>query len=141
MGQPYIQLIKAGYEAWNAGDRQWVLDHMTPDVEWVSPPDDPDPGTFQGYQGVQRFWDNWKELFGQLQFEAVDFEDLGDHVLVVARRLGIGNVSGVRVEEQVIQVFSFGDDGRCYRVAEYYDPDEARASVRGGGVAADGGQT
>jgi ketosteroid isomerase-like protein len=140
VGQRYIELIQQGYDAWNRGDRQWVLDHMTGDVEWISPPDDPDPGTFSGYEGVQQFWDNWRELFGQLQFQPLEFEDLGDHVLVVAQRLGIGNVSGVRVEEQVIQVFSFGSDERCYRVREFYDRDKATASVRGGSVAADGGQ-
>jgi ketosteroid isomerase-like protein len=141
VGQEHIDLIKQGYAAWNGGDRAWVLEHMRPDVEWVSPPDDPDPGTFRGYLGVQEFWDNWRELFGQLQFEPLEFEDLGDHVLVVARRLGIGNVSGVRVEEQVIQVFSFDEDKRCYKVSEYYDRDQARASVEGGSVAADGGQS
>jgi ketosteroid isomerase-like protein len=129
VSQTHIDLIKAGYESWNRGDRDWVLEHMTSDVEWVSPPDDPDPGTFRGYQGVQRFWDNWRELFGQLQFEVEEAVDLDGHVLIVARRLGIGNVSRVRVEEQVIQVFSFNADDRCYRVAEFYDREAALASV------------
>ena len=124
-----MDLIRRGYEAWNGGDREWVLEHMTPDVEWISPPDDPEPGTFVGYEGVQQFWNNWRELFGQLRFEPVEFEDLGDHVLVVAQRLGIGNVSGVRVEERVIQVFSFDEHDRCFRVQEYYDREQARTSV------------
>jgi ketosteroid isomerase-like protein len=108
---------------------------MTPDVEWVSPPDDPDPGTFQGYRGVEQFWNNWRELFGQLKFEPIEFEDLGDHVLVVARQIGIGNVSGVKVEEQVIQVFSFNSGSRCYRVGEFYDHAAAVASGTDGRIA------
>jgi ketosteroid isomerase-like protein len=136
VGQDHVELIKQGYEAWNGGDREWVLTHMTPDVQWVSPPDDPEPGTFVGYEGVQVFWDNWRELFGQLKFEPLEFEDLGDHVLVVAQRVGVGNVSGVRIQEQVIQVFSFNQEKRCFRVQEYYDRDQARASVPTGRSAA-----
>jgi ketosteroid isomerase-like protein len=29
--------VEKGYEAWNAGDRGWVLDHMSEDVEWITP--------------------------------------------------------------------------------------------------------
>jgi ketosteroid isomerase-like protein len=37
----YADLLRRGYEAWNAGDRSWVLEHLSPEVEWVTPPDDP----------------------------------------------------------------------------------------------------
>jgi ketosteroid isomerase-like protein len=28
-----VDLVRQGFEAWNSGDRQWVLDHMRPDIE------------------------------------------------------------------------------------------------------------
>jgi ketosteroid isomerase-like protein len=38
-----VQLVEKGYEAWNAGDRGWVLDHMSEDIEWITPEDDRTP--------------------------------------------------------------------------------------------------
>ena len=130
MGAEQVQLVRRGYEAWNSGDREWVLEHMTPDVEWVTPRDDPDPGTFKGYAGVERFWNNWRELFGLLRFEIVEIEELGDHVLVQAKRHARGEQSGVEIQEQVFQLFSFNSEGRCNRVQEFYDQAEAKRVVQ-----------
>jgi uncharacterized protein len=126
------ELVRAGYEAWNSGDRTWVLEHMSPDVEWVTPPDDPDPGTYRGYEGVERFWASWREFLGHLRFEPDEIEELGSHVLVSARRLGVGEQSGVEVEVRVYQLFTFAEDGRCVRVQEFYDRGEAEAAVHEG---------
>ena len=56
MSQERLDLVRRGYDAWNSGDRSWVLEHMSEDVEWVTPAEDPDPGTYRGYAGVEKFW-------------------------------------------------------------------------------------
>jgi ketosteroid isomerase-like protein len=120
-----VDLVRRGYDAWNRGDRSWVLEHMTPEVEWITAPEDPDPGTFTGYDGVERFWDQWRSAVGQLDFEPLEFIDAEPHVLVVARRAGRGEHSGIEIADTVVQLFSFGEDGRCFRVREFYDRDQA----------------
>jgi ketosteroid isomerase-like protein len=132
MADGHGDLVRRGYEAWNEGDRSWVLEHMSPDIEWITPPDDPDPGTFRGYEGVERFWASWREFLGHLQFEVEEVEEFGSHVLVCARRLGIGEQSGIEIEERVFQLFTFGDDDRCVRVQEFYDRTEATTVARAG---------
>jgi ketosteroid isomerase-like protein len=132
-----VQLVQQGYQAWNSGDRRWVLEHMSPDIEWVTPPDDPDQGTFKGYEGVERFWANWRDLFGLIRFDIERMEDLGDHVLVHARRIAKGEQSGVEIKERVFQLFTFGEDGRCIRVEEFYDRSQAEAITREGAGRAD----
>ena len=47
---------------------QWVLNHMSPEVEWIAPERDPFPGTYKGYEGVQEFWTRWRNAVGQLKF-------------------------------------------------------------------------
>jgi ketosteroid isomerase-like protein len=127
----YADLVRKGYEAWNNGDRQWVLDHMDPDVEWVSPPDDPDPGVHRGYQGVERFWGQWRAAVGQLFFEPIEIVEAGEQVAVVARRSGTGEHSGAEIADTVVQVFTFRDsDRKCVRVQEYYDREAALAAIR-----------
>jgi hypothetical protein len=130
MSRELVQLVEKGYEAWNSGDRGWVLEHMAEDVEWITPPDDPDPGTYRGYEGVENYWGQWRAAVGELHFRVEEMIDAGDSVVVVARRQGRGEHSGLEISDRVIQVFSF-EEGKCTKVHEYYDRDAALSSVRG----------
>ena len=130
MSEELVQLVEKGYGAWNSGDRTWVLDHMSEDVEWITPEDDPDPGTYHGYEGVERYWGQWRAAVGQLNFKIEEILDAGQSVVVVARRQGRGEHSGLEISDRVIHVFDF-DDGTCIRVREYYDRSAALSAVRG----------
>jgi ketosteroid isomerase-like protein len=130
MSEELVQLVEQGYEAWNTGDRDWVLEHMAEDVEWITPPDDPDPGTYRGHEGVETYWAQWRAAVGQLNFRIEETIDAGESVVIVARRQGRGEHSGLEVSDRVIQVFEF-EDGQCHRVREYYDRDAALSSIRG----------
>ena len=110
MARENVELVRRGYDAWNKGDRQWVLDHMSPEVEWIAPPDDPDPGTYRGHEGVLRFWEQWRSAVGQLKFEEIEAIEVGDHVVITAQRSGVGEHSGLAVSDTVIQVFTFDGD-------------------------------
>jgi uncharacterized protein len=123
-----LELVRRGYDAWNSGDRSWVLEHMSEDVEWVTPPEDPDPGTYRGYEGLEKFWSQWRAAVGQLSFDLEEIHDHGDHVLVVARRKGRGEHSGLEVSDQVIQVFTFEGE-KCVRVQEFYDRADALRAI------------
>jgi ketosteroid isomerase-like protein len=114
-----VELIRRGFDAWNSGDRQWVLDHMRPDVEWITPAEDPEPGRYHGFEELEEFWGRWRSTFGHLKFELEDLIDAGDHVVVIARRSGLH--SGIAISDRIVQVFSFDDDDRCFRVQEFYD--------------------
>ena len=119
-----LDLVRRGYDAWNKGDRSWVLEQMAPNFQWVTPPDDPDPGIHEGHEGVEQYWDAWWEVFGQLEFEVEELLDAGPKVLAVVRRLGIGNASGIEIQERVIQVFTF-EQGKAIRCEEFYDRRQA----------------
>jgi ketosteroid isomerase-like protein len=67
---------------------------------------------------------------GQLNFRIEEIIDAGDSVVVVARRQGRGEHSGLEVSDRVIQVYEFEGD-KCRRVREYYDRDAALSSIRG----------
>lgn len=130
MSKELVQLVEKGYEAWNSGDRAWVLDHISEDVEWITPEDDPDPGTYHGHRGVEEYWAQWRAAVGQLNFVVEEMLDAGDNVVVVARRQGRGEHSGLEISDRVIQVFHF-EGTICTSIHEYYDRDAALGSVRG----------
>lgn len=129
MTESLIDLVRRGYRAWNDGDREWVLARMAEDVEWTTPPEDPEPGTYRGHRGVERFWDQWAAAVGRLIFHPVEVIEAGEHVIVTARREGTGEHSGLNVSDRVTQVFTFRGDGLCAKVGEFYDPDDALRSV------------
>ena len=129
VSQQQVELIRRGYEAWNAGGRDFVLEHFSPDVEWATPRDDPDPAVYRGVQGVVDYWDQWRAAVGQLSFSPAEFVDAGGAVVVVAERRGRGESSGLEVADTVFQVFRFGPDGLCARVEEFYDRAEALAAA------------
>jgi ketosteroid isomerase-like protein len=120
VSERYADLIRRGYDAWNAGDRSWVLEHLSPDVEWITPPDDPDPGHYRGHDAVISFWDQWRAAVGQLEFEILELIEAQPHVLVITRRSGTGTHSGLPVSDEVCQVFTF-DGELCVKVQEFYD--------------------
>ena len=136
MSRELVQLVEKGYEAWNSGDRGWVLEHMAEDVEWITPSDDPDPGTYRGYEGIEKYWAQWRAAVGQLHFKIEEILDAGNSVVVVARRQGRGEHSGLEISDRVIQVFQF-EDGKCVRVHEYYDRAAALSAIRGDPARAD----
>ena len=111
-----------------------MLEHMSEDVEWVTPAEDPDPGTYRGYAGVEKFWAQWRAEVGELRFELEDVVDKGDHVVAYARRKGRGEHSGLEISDKVIQVFTF-DQEKCVRVHEFYDEDEAMSWIGDAGGA------
>ena len=119
-----VELVRRGYEAWNSGDRGWVLEHMSEDVEWVTPPEDPDTGSYHGFEGIQAFWDQWRAAVGRLRFQPLEFIDAGEQVVVCTRRSGVGEQSGLEVSDTVFQVYSFDGD-TCVRVQEFYEKDQA----------------
>jgi ketosteroid isomerase-like protein len=126
-----VQLVRQGYDAWNKGDRGWVLEHMSEDILWITPPEDPDPGTYEGYQGVEQYWAQWRAAVGQLHFVIEEMLDAGRAVVVVARRQGRGEHSGLEISDRVIQVFHFDENAKCIEVHEYYDRDAALSTLRG----------
>jgi len=126
-----LKLVRDGFEAWNAQDPQWVLDHMSPEVEWVAPERDPFPGTYRGLEGVQEFWTRWRNAVGQLIFSVDEVIDAGDHVVVIAQRRARNDVTGLQISDMIAQVFSFDDDDKCVRVQEFYD---RAAALKAAGV-------
>jgi ketosteroid isomerase-like protein len=106
-----LELVRQGFAAWNAEDPQWVLAHMSPEIEWITPDTDPYPGTYRGYAGVQEFWMNWRNAVGALQFAIEELVDGGDRVVVIARRRARNERTGLSVDDKIAQVFTFADSG------------------------------
>jgi ketosteroid isomerase-like protein len=120
-----VELVKRGYEAWNAGDTDGILEALSPDVEWRGHSQLPEPGPVHGREAVgewiQRLTEVWSELFA----EPVEFVDFGDSVIVLVRMSGRGRGSGVEVHGGLdVHAWSL-DGGRVTRFRMYQGDDAA----------------
>jgi ketosteroid isomerase-like protein len=124
-----IPLVKDGFERWNRGDPSWVLEHMSPEVEWITPPTDPYPGVYRGHAGVQEFWSRWAAAVGHLRFTPQEMHEAEEHVVVVALRSAKSQETGLEVLDQIAQVFTFDADDKCVRVQEFHGREAAFESA------------
>jgi ketosteroid isomerase-like protein len=80
---------------------------------------------YRGYDGWERFMQNWTEGFDQWSFELEQLVDAGhDRVVAVARQRGIGKESGVPVDLEFGMLYEL-NAGRVTRVRVILDPASA----------------
>jgi ketosteroid isomerase-like protein len=105
MTQENVGLARQAYEAWNRGDLEWFLDHMTEDFEFR-------PGlgfsdlesVYHGKEGWRRFAETWREAWEDITVRVERIEDLDDRIVALLTFDGKGRGSGVEVSIRVGQV-------------------------------------
>jgi ketosteroid isomerase-like protein len=73
-----------------------------------------------GREGVERFAEDTRENWEELQTMAEEFRDLGDRVLVLGRQVGRGKGSGAQVDAPLATILDFRGD-RIWRFRAYFD--------------------
>jgi uncharacterized protein len=111
MSQENVETLRRGFEAFNRGDIDRVLDVVGPDAEWA-------PGilplmggkVIRGEDALRRFFTQelW-EAFDEFRAEPLSFEDLGDSVLAPTRYIAHGERSGLEIEQTFFSVYTFRD--------------------------------
>ena len=99
MSQENVEVVKAGFEAWNAGDMDAYRELYDPDAIMRAPDGWPEPGPFVGREAVMRQWeqlrDTWDADTGVL---IGDFTDAGDRVAVRYIWRGAGHGPDLNME-------------------------------------------
>ena len=127
MSQENVEIMRATFEAWNAGDMDAFRELYDPDVILRMPEAWPEPGPFVGREAVMRHWEQQREAFDADTAEPIsDFIDTADHVLVrfVWRGKGHGPESNMEVT-QVITVRK----GRVFLLEHFWNHAEALETV------------
>ncbi|HEX2128745.1 MAG TPA: nuclear transport factor 2 family protein [Solirubrobacterales bacterium] len=83
MSRENLEVVLAGYEAWNAGDMDAYGELLDPDVTWLPPEGWPEPGPFVGREAVlhqlRRVRETWEADAAEPISEPID---AGDKVLM-----------------------------------------------------------
>jgi uncharacterized protein len=124
------ELIRVGFEAFEAGEIDTVLDFLDDDVEIHTAPGLMNSGTYRGRDGYIAWLSEWLEAWEDFQAEAREVEPVGDHhVLVLVNQSGRGVGSGVPVETAFHWAIELGDEG-ITRIHIYGDRALALAAIR-----------
>ena len=123
-----LRMLDVGYTLiWRAGRLERALEGLPDDFEWVVP-DHPEGAVRRGPEGVIEFFREWAEPFDDLEIDW-DLHEVGaDRALALIDMRGRGHESGVPVDMQFAQLWTFRD-GRAVRMEMFHDLDEARRAA------------
>ena len=83
MSQENVEIVRAFFEAWNAGDMDAIREQYDPDVIARPPEGVPEPGPYVGREAVIRFWEQQRETWDADALELIgDFIHAADRVAV-----------------------------------------------------------
>ena len=83
MSQENVEVVRATFEAWNAGDMDAIREQYDPDVIARAPEGWPEPGPYVGREAVIRYWEQQRETWDADALELIgDFIHAADRVAV-----------------------------------------------------------
>ena len=126
MSQENAEIVRAAFEAWNAGELQDVLSHFHPELVYHPRADEPDPSPHVGRDAYERLVHGFVDAFSEVTFEVLELIDAGDHVIAVtvlhAVLRGQGSASSAGVSDAYVFAFKLRDglvvEGREYRTKQ-----------------------
>ena len=128
MSQENVEVVRAGFAAFNAGDMEALRETLDPDIAigrelegW------PETGPFVGREAVMRQWERNREPFGDaITVEPISIIDAGDRVVVRQVVHGVGRGPEVNAEYTTVSTLR---NGRTFLVDFYWNYAEALKAV------------
>jgi ketosteroid isomerase-like protein len=124
-----VERILGGYDQFNSGELDDALARFSTDIEWIVPDMLPDPGPYEGPEGVRRFWQSWRETFQDFRIEIMEVHDLDDQVVVITRVHGTGRDSGVEVSTPAFPAVWTWRGEKIVRMEMFVSEDSAREAI------------
>src|SRR6476619_7522032 len=108
MSQENVEIVRSGYEHLSrTGELPWEL--IDEEIVVHDPPIGPDSRVWRGHEGLRAAFANVEESFDDYSFEAEEFHDAGNEVVVFVRLHGRGKESGIEVEAPVAHLWTLRD--------------------------------
>jgi ketosteroid isomerase-like protein len=123
MSHENVEIVRAMFEAWNAGDMDAVRDACDSEIIMWGPKGWPEPGPFFGREAVMRAFEQLRETFdSDWQELTSDLLHVGDRVAVRTVWHGIGH--GPELKQESTPFFTVRR-GRVVHMEFFWDHAEA----------------
>jgi ketosteroid isomerase-like protein len=127
MSQQNVEIVRAAYEAWNAGDVEALREAHDPDVIARYPEDWPEAGPFVGREAVVRQIEQLRQTWDASAAEPItDFTDAGDRVIARFVWRGTGHGPAFALEGSAVYTMR---NGRISLIEYFTDHAEALKAV------------
>jgi ketosteroid isomerase-like protein len=103
MSQENVEVVRAGFEALNAGEPDFSIYHSA--LVYHPRADEPDPSPHIGREQFERLALGFLEAFPSLEFSVEELIDAGDLVIASTLMHGRGSVSGADVTDAYVFVY------------------------------------
>ena len=124
MSRENVEVVRAGFEAWNSGDMDAMLAVLHADFEYVTSGLFPGLApVYRGHEGFRDFWRDFRETWDWLNIEIDEAQDADDRVVVLFT-FHARSRDGLEVHRRFGNVWTFRD-GFVSRCVAYGDWDEA----------------
>jgi ketosteroid isomerase-like protein len=126
-----VGIVRQTYEALNRRDPDALLEHMDPEVEFVSilARIEGEAGILRGHAGMRDYVTNISENWEDAHWDLLSVKELDDgRVFAHAVFKGRGPGSGIEIEQDVAIVVT-ARAGKALRIEGYASIDEARAAA------------
>jgi ketosteroid isomerase-like protein len=124
MSQENVEVVRAAFAAWNAGELLDVLSRFHPQIAYHPRADEPDPSPHVGRDAYERLIYGFVDSFSEVTFEVLELIDAGDLVIAstVLHAVLRGQGSGTAVSDTYVFVYKLRDglvvEGWEYRTKE-----------------------
>jgi ketosteroid isomerase-like protein len=109
MSRENVEIVRLGYEAFNRGDVDRILDMCDPDVEWEDIPSLDIPAAV-GKDAVRAYFEAVMAAWERVRREPEEVIDLGgERVLVLCHVTARGRGSGIEVDGRIGDLLTFRD--------------------------------
>jgi ketosteroid isomerase-like protein len=127
MSQENVEIVRAGFAAWNAGDMDALGQLYDPNivVRYASGwPEGSEP--IMGREAVVRQWEQQREPFDADSLELIDIVDLADRVVVRQLWRAVGRGPDLNIEVSSVNTLR---DGRTILLEFFWDHADALEAV------------
>jgi ketosteroid isomerase-like protein len=129
VAQAEIEIVERFFEARSRGDLSY-LDLVDPDAEFdLSESRSVYSGIYRGHEQIRKQWEGLQEAWAETELRPEDPVVFGDRVIVTVQISAQGRSSGVQLEGQGANVFTFRN-GKIVHFKLFQTKAEALAAVR-----------
>jgi ketosteroid isomerase-like protein len=125
MSQQNVDLVRRVYGLWKKREWSAIPELFDPEVQVDLSRNVFNPGTYRGYSGIEQVLRSTEEMWDDFEIVPTEVLDAGDRVLATVTISGKGRESGVRVNMQVMNVWTIRDSKVVSVTGGYRDRAEA----------------
>jgi ketosteroid isomerase-like protein len=118
------EIVREAIEAWNAGDRERMLEWLDPEVEIRTLRAQLEGAPYRGHEGYRKGIADFEEDWENVRFALGEIRERSEFVVSLVNVQSRARASGIELDVPLAWVWEFRE-GRVVRLESFSDPADA----------------